>query len=136
MGEIDSGINAIPYITTWELMVMLRRCHHQLEVYMDDALAELYITFAQYRALEALVGAKRPMHISYLARLMHVSRQAAQQSVRKLRLQGLVTLEPEGRDVVISLTPLARRRLELYRDATRSLHRGLERVLTPERLDA
>ncbi len=114
----------LPYASPWELMVMLRRCQHQLEVFMDESLNGMGMSFAQYRALEAIseIG---PMHIAYLARLLKVSRQAAQRSARQLANHGLVDLRAEGREVVIEITPEARRRLQLCRTATSQLRESL-----------
>ena len=113
-----------PYVTGWELVIAARRFQHRMEVAMDQALEGFAITFAQYRALEAIseIG---PMHIAYLARLLKVSRQAAQRSARHLANHGLVDLRAEGREVVIEITPEARRRLELCRTATSRLRESL-----------
>jgi DNA-binding MarR family transcriptional regulator len=120
-------------VPTWEVIVMLRRCQHHLEVFMDEALDGMSMTFAQYRALEALITVG-PMHISYLGRRLHVSRQAAQQSARKLALLDLIDLKPEGRELVARPTDMGRRRLMRCQQATRPLRSGLERALAPTRL--
>lgn len=120
-------------VPTWEVLVMLRRCQHHLEVFMDEALEGMGLTFAQYRALEALVTVG-PMHISHLGRTLHVSRQAAQQSARKLALLDLVDLTPEGREIVAYPTNEGLRRLRHCRRATRSLQAGMEGKLTPPQL--
>ncbi len=121
----------LPHASPWELMVMLRRCQHQLEVFMDESLDGMGMSFAQYRALEAIseIG---PMHIAYLARLLKVSRQAAQRSARQLANHGLVDLRAEGREVVIEITPEARRRLKLCRTATSQLRESLADRLSEE----
>lgn len=100
---------------------------------MDEALDGMSMTFAQYRALEALVTVG-PMHISYLGRRLHVSRQAAQRSARKLALLDLVDLVPEGREVVARPTDRGRQRIRLCRTATRPLQAGLERAMEPPQL--
>lgn len=123
--------NFLPHVSPWELMVMLRRCQHLLEVFMDESLDGMGMSFAQYRALEAIseIG---PMHIAYLGRLLKVSRQAAQRTARQLANHGLVDLRAEGRDVVIEITPEARRRLKLCRAATSQLRGSLADHLSEE----
>jgi hypothetical protein len=56
-----------PYVTGWELVIAARRSRHRMEVAMDQALEGFAITFARYRALEAIDAAPR-MHISALGR--------------------------------------------------------------------
>ncbi len=54
-----------PYITGWELVIAARRFQHRMEVAMDQALEGFAITFAQYRALEAI---RHPTHAHLGAR--------------------------------------------------------------------
>jgi DNA-binding MarR family transcriptional regulator len=117
-------------VTTWELIVALRRCQHHLEVTMDQALQGMAMSFAQYRALELLADDRRPMHISWMARLLRLNRTSARETVRHLSQLQLVTTKREGRDVVINLTDLAERRLKLCRQATDQVIRGLEEDLS------
>jgi DNA-binding MarR family transcriptional regulator len=126
MCELDRG----RYVSTWELIVALRRCQHHLEVTMDQALQGMAMSFAQYRALELLARDGRPMHISWMARLLRLNRTSARETVRQLSQHRLVTTEREGRDRVIYLTDLAEGRLALCRQATAQVSRGLEQDLS------
>src|SRR4029079_17838244 len=74
----DTG--PIEFVDTWELVVMLRRCQHHLEVTMDQALQGMGMSFARYRALEALAS-NNAMYISWLARMLRLSRQTARATV-------------------------------------------------------
>ena len=77
MNSFVCDTDPIEFVSTWELVVMLRRCQHHLEVTMDQALQGMGMSFAQYRALEALAS-NNAMHISWLARMLRLSRQTAQ----------------------------------------------------------
>jgi DNA-binding MarR family transcriptional regulator len=77
-----------------------------MEVFMDQSLEPPGLTFAQYRALEA-IDLNHEMNISELARVLRLSRQAAQMTVQKVNHGGLVDLiEDNGR--VYSPTIMAR----------------------------
>jgi DNA-binding MarR family transcriptional regulator len=99
---------------------------------MDQALQGMAMSFAQYRALELLARDSRPMHISWMARLLRLNRTSARDTVRQLSQHQLITTEREGRDVVINLTDRAEGRLKLCRQATAQVSRGLEEDLTDE----
>jgi len=95
---------------------------------MDQSLEPLGITFAQYRALEA-IDLHKEMHISHLARFLRLSRQAAQMTVRKLELGGLVDLVHEPGRVYVRPSELGIRRLRLFRKFTRDFKVKLEEEL-------
>jgi DNA-binding MarR family transcriptional regulator len=78
----------------WEVITSVRRFQHRMEVFMDQSLEPLGVTFAQYRALEA-IDLNKEMQISQLARFLRLSRQAAQMTVRKLDIGGLIDLVHE-----------------------------------------
>jgi DNA-binding MarR family transcriptional regulator len=82
------------FASGWEVITAVRRFQHGMEVFMDQSLEPLGITFAQYRALEA-IDINREIHISQLARFLRLTRQAAQMTVTKLDRGGLVDLVPE-----------------------------------------
>jgi hypothetical protein len=48
---IDGG-----YATAWETITASRRFQHRVEVFFDQILEHLGMTFAQYRALEAIAA--------------------------------------------------------------------------------
>ncbi|MGH2642157.1 MAG: MarR family winged helix-turn-helix transcriptional regulator [Actinomycetota bacterium] len=100
-----------------------------MEVFMDQSLEPLGISFAQYRALEAVV-ANREIHLSELARLLRLSRQAVQMSVHKLHAGGLVELIREPGRVYVRASATGTRRLELFRKFTHDLKVGIERELS------
>ena len=79
------------WATGWEVMTAVRRSQHRTEVFMDESLEPLAMSFAQYRALESIV-ANKEIHLSELARLLRLSRQAVQTSVHKLERSDLVDL--------------------------------------------
>jgi DNA-binding MarR family transcriptional regulator len=122
------------YVPTWDLLVALRRCQHTLEVTMDQSLRGLGMSFAQYRALETL-SSRNPMHISWLARLLRVNRTSARDTVRQLENHGLVTTQREGHVVVVTVTPVAARRLDLCRRATAAIGNSVELRLQPTQRD-
>lgn len=96
---------------------------------MDQSLEPLGLTFAQYRALE-LLAANKEMHVSHLARLLRLSRQAVQTTVRKLDQGGLVDLTTEPSRVYVRPSDLARRRLQLARNFTEDFKTKLEENLS------
>lgn len=55
------------FASGWEVITSVRRFQHRMEVFMDQSLEPLGVTFAQYRALEA-IDLNHEMHISELAR--------------------------------------------------------------------
>ena len=122
-GMCDTG--PIEFVDTWELVVMLRRCQHHLEVTMDQALQGMGMSFARYRALEALAS-NNAMYISWLARMLRLSRQTARATVLQLAKQELVETVDEGYEVTIHVLPKGRKRLVLCRDATRTVITSIE----------
>ena len=96
---------------------------------MDQSLEPLGISFAQYRALEAILLNKE-MHLSELARLLRVSRQAVQVSVQKLYTGGLVDLIRESGRVYVTPSAVGLRRVELFRRYTEDLKAGIEQELS------
>ena len=96
---------------------------------MDQALEPLGISFAQYRALEAIF-LNNEMHLSELARVLRVSRQAAQVSVQKLYVGGLVELIRESGRVYVTPSALGLRRVRLFRRNTDDLKAGIEQELS------
>jgi DNA-binding MarR family transcriptional regulator len=117
------------FATGWELIVAVRRFQHRLEVFMDQSLEPLGITFAQYRALEVL-DANNEMHVSHLARLLRLTRQAAQATIVKLDRGGLVDLIREPGRVYVRPSELGVKRLRLFRKFTADFKSDLERRLT------
>jgi DNA-binding MarR family transcriptional regulator len=83
------------FASGWEVITSVRRFQHRIEVFMDQSLEPLGVSFAQYRTLEA-IDVNREMHIAELARFLRLSRQATQMAVRKLDEGGLVDLTPEA----------------------------------------
>jgi DNA-binding MarR family transcriptional regulator len=117
------------WATGWEVITSVRRFQHRLEVFMDQSLEPLGISFAQYRALE-LISQNNEMHLSELARLLRVSRQAVQVSVRKLYTGDLVDLIRESGRVYVTPSAVGLRRLPLFRRYTDELKAGIEQALT------
>ena len=117
------------FASGWEVITAVRRFQHRMEVFMDQSLEPLGITFAQYRALEA-IDLNREIHISQLARFLRLTRQAAQMTVSKLDRGGLVDLVPEPGRVYVRPSELGLRRLRLYRNYTHDFKRKLEERLT------
>lgn len=97
---------------------------------MDHSLEHLGMTFAQYRALE-LLDANPELHVSELARLLRVSRQAALASVAKLDRGFLIETTREAGRTYVRPSEIGRRRLELCRRFTQDLKAELEDDLTP-----
>jgi DNA-binding MarR family transcriptional regulator len=117
------------WATGWEVITAVRRSQHRIEVFMDESLEPLGMSFAQYRALESIF-ANREIHLSELARLLRLSRQAVQASVRKLERADLVDLTHEPRCVYVKLSTIGLRRLDLCRRFTHDLKAGIEERLT------
>jgi DNA-binding MarR family transcriptional regulator len=117
-----------PFVTGWDLIVATRRFQHRLEVAMDQSLEGYAVTFAQYRALEAIDATPR-MHISGLARKLRVTRQGTHAVVRKLVGAGYLHVEDHGHVTTVELTALGRRRLDLFRTSCARIPRALEEVL-------
>jgi DNA-binding MarR family transcriptional regulator len=99
----------------WDVRVEARRVQHRFEVAMDQCLEAVGISYAQYRALLALIGGN-DMHISELARRLRVTRQAALATVTKLARADLVELERESYANYVVVTPTARARLARLHD--------------------
>jgi DNA-binding MarR family transcriptional regulator len=117
------------YATGWEVIVAVRRFQHRLEVFIDQSLEPVGITFAQYRALEVL-DAHNEMHVSYLARLLRLSRQAAQATIVKLDRGGLVDLLREPGRLYVKPSELGVKRLRLFRAFTADFKSNIEEQLT------
>ena len=96
---------------------------------MDQSLEPLGISFAQYRALEAVI-ANREVHLSELARLLRLTRQAVQMSVHKLHEGDLVELIHEPGRVYVRASATGTRRIELFREFTHGLKDGIEQELS------
>ena len=121
------------FATGWEVMTAARRFGHRLEVFMDQCLEHLGMTFAQYRALEAIDAYREP-HISELARSLRISRQGALKLVAKLRRGGLIEEVREAGRVYISPSVVGRKRLDRCRRFTEDVKVQLEEGLTPGQL--
>jgi len=117
------------FASGWEVITSVRRLQHRIEVFMDQSLEPLGVTFAQYRALEAL-DLNREMHISELARFLRLSRQAVQMSVQKLSEGDLIDLIHESGRVYVRTSELGLRRLRLFRKFTHDFNVKLEEELS------
>lgn len=117
------------FASGWEVITSVRRFQHRLEVFMDQSLEPLGISFAQYRALEA-IDVNREMHIAELARLLQLSRQATHMAVRKLDEGGLVDLTSEAGRIYVRPSELGLRRLRLFRGFTHDFKASLEEQLS------
>jgi DNA-binding MarR family transcriptional regulator len=117
------------YAPGWEAMTASRRFHHRLEVFMDQALEHLGMTFAQYRVLELVAGSP-PIHLSEIARWLLVTRQAVIATVTKLETGALVDRTGESGRVYVSASPEGLRRLEQARRFTEDMKAQLETSLT------
>ena len=113
----------------WDVIISVRRFQHRMAVFMDESLEPLGMSFAQYRALEAIL-INREIHLSELARFLRLSRQAVQMSVQKLHEGDLVELIRESRRVYVRPSKVGLRRLELAREFTRDFKAGIERDLS------
>ena len=116
------------FASGWEVITSVRRFQHRMEVFMDQSLEPLGVTFAQYRALEA-IDLNHEIHISELARVLRLSRQAAQMTVQKLNHGGLVDLIKDNGRVYVRPSWLGFRRLSLFRKFTQDLKVKLEEEL-------
>lgn len=96
---------------------------------MDQSLEPLGISFAQYRALEA-IDLNREMHISELARFLRLSRQATQMTVQRLDEGGLVDLTSEASRIYVRPSELGYQRLRLFRTFTHDCKARLEEQLS------
>jgi DNA-binding MarR family transcriptional regulator len=110
-------------------MIAARRFQHRLEVFIDQSLEPLGLSFAQYRAL-ALLDANHEMHVSELARLLRLSRQATKTTVEKLDRGGLIDITREAGRLYVRPSIVGRRRLGLCRKFTRDFEAQLEHDLT------
>ena len=117
------------WATGWEVITAARRFQHRMEVFMDESLEPLGISFAQYRAFEA-VFVNSEIHLSELARLLQLSRQAVQMSIQKLEQGDLVELIRESGRVYVKPSALGLRRLELCRRFTEDLTASIEQELS------
>ncbi len=117
-----------PYVSTWELIVTLRRVQHRVEVAMDQSLEHVHTTFAQYRVLE-VVASSNGIHVAEIARRIRVTRQAASVSVEKVRLLGLVDVEDAGYFKWVRISERGRRWLELLRNTVASVPQEIEEAL-------
>jgi DNA-binding MarR family transcriptional regulator len=113
------------FASGWEVMTAARRFQHRLEVFMDQALEHLGMTFAQYRALEVL-ATQRELQVSELARFLRVSRQAALKTVKKLDGGALIEAVPEAGRLYVSPSEAGERRLEHCRRFTHDLKAQVE----------
>src|SRR5437660_7976800 len=98
-----------------------------LRVAMDQCLEAFGISYAQYRALVALLDGN-DMHISELARRLRVTRQAALAIATKLARSDLVAFERESHATYLVVTPVARARFARVRefaDMPDELEKGL-----------
>jgi DNA-binding MarR family transcriptional regulator len=117
------------FASGWEVMTAARRSQHRLEVFMDEALEHLGMTFAQDRALEVLAG-QHELHVSELARALRISRQGAMKTVKKLDRGALIETTPEAGRLYVRPSVLGERRLAQCRHFTHDLKAQLEERLT------
>ena len=122
------------FATGWETMVTARRFQHRLEVFMDESLDHLGMTFAQYRLLE-LLSATKETHESDLARRIRVSRQGTRKIVVRLHDGSLVDTVEDGGRLYVAPSHLGRRRIQQCRAVTAALKTQLEGALTPGERD-
>ena len=108
-------VDDITSASGWDVMVEARRVQHRFEVAMDQCLEAFGISYAQYRALVALLDGN-DMHISELARRLRVTRQAALAIATKLARSDLVTFERESHATYLVVTPVARARFARVRE--------------------
>jgi DNA-binding MarR family transcriptional regulator len=119
-------------VSTWDLIVTIRRFHHRLEVAMDQAVEGMALKFAQYRVLELLVHCRHSIHVAEIARRTRVTRQAAQSTVEKLARAGLVDVTSDGYMRYVEISAPGRRRITLCRHAAASVVRDIEGALSRE----
>jgi DNA-binding MarR family transcriptional regulator len=117
----------------YDLMIALRRTQHRIEVAIDHSLSDFGMTYAQSRALSVLATAAFAIDISELARRLRVTRQAARNSVERLRLQDLVEVDHDGYRATVYVTGHGLRRLDRCRQATTAFESQLEEAFTPRR---
>jgi DNA-binding MarR family transcriptional regulator len=117
------------WATGWEVITSVRRFQHRMEVFIDQSLEPMGITFAQYRALEAIF-LNEEIHVSELARLLRLSRQAVQATVQKLHAGNLVDLIHESGRVYAAPSAVSRRRLRRFRRSTDDFKVGIESALS------
>ena len=117
------------FASGWEVITSERRFQHRIEVFMDQSLEPLGVTFAQYRALEA-IDLNKEMYMSELARFLRLSRQAVKMTVQKLDEGGLIDLTKESGRVFVRTSELGLRRLRLLRRFTHDFNVKLEEELS------
>jgi DNA-binding MarR family transcriptional regulator len=116
-----------------EVVEAVRRFGHRLEVVLDQCVEGYGVSAAQVRALE--VVATNPAHVSYIARRLRITRQAADRLVRKLEAAGLVTLAHLGNFTDVERTELGATRLRRFRRlASSHVLAPIELSLTPQEL--
>ena len=111
------------FASGWEVITAVRRFQHRMEVFMDQSLEPLGITFAQYRALEAIDLNRRSTSPSSHVPSAHPT--AAQTTVPS-SIGGLVDLVPEPGRVYVRPSELGFRRLRLFRKYTHDFKLKLE----------
>src|SRR5207247_3636774 len=105
MNGVVCDVDDITSASGWDVMVEARRVQHRFEVAMDQCLEAFGISYAQYRALIALLDGS-DMHISELARRLRVTRQASLAIATKLARSDLVTFERESHATYIVVPSL------------------------------
>ena len=115
MNGLVCDVDDITSASGWDVMVEARRVQHRFEVAMDQCLEAFGISYAQYRALIALLDGS-DMHISELARRLRVTRQASLAIATKLARSDLVTFERESHATYLVVTPVARARFARLRE--------------------
>lgn len=132
------------WATGWEVITSVRRFQHRVEVFMDRSLEPMGITFARYRALEAIL-LNEEVHLSELARPLRLSRQAVHATVQILHDGDLVDLVHEEGRVCVRSSAVGRQRVRHFRRSTDDFKSGIEAALSggerhrltslPERVD-
>src|SRR5207247_4837154 len=115
MNGLVCDVDDITSASGWDVMVEARRVQHRFEVAMDQCLEAFGISYAQYRALVALLN-ENDMHISELARRLRVTRQAALAIATKLARSDLVTFDRGSNATYLVVTPVARSRFARLRE--------------------
>lgn len=121
------------HATGWELLIAVHRFQHRMQVFLDESLQELGISFAQLRILE-LLDVRHDLHLSELARQLRLSRQAVRSTVEKLGRAGLVEVEREAHASHVMISELGRNRLRRFRAAAHPIPGALEKEFTPARI--
>jgi len=111
-------------------MIETRRVQHRFEVAMDRALRTRGISFAQFRALEVLLGSPE-MHVSELARRLRLTRQTVGSTVEKLVRADLVDTQHERGLTYVTASPVTREHVDRIRHAVEQLHMAIQQELTP-----